>query len=293
MTEDEKEAKATAGGGNPDPVSGRPSDTPSGAMGERRPMIQVRNLHKRFGDNEVLKGVSLDVRRGQVMVFIGPSGSGKTTLLRCINFLEEYDEGEVLIDGQLIGYRNEGDRRVRDSERNISRMRAQMGMVFQHFHLWPHKTVLENVVEGLVIVQRKDKAEAADRGVQLLKRVGLADKVEVYPSTLSGGQMQRAAIARALAMEPAILLFDEPTSSLDPELVGEVLDVMKSLAEDDSRRQGTTMVVVTHEIGFAREVADHVVMLDEGLIIEEGHPDKILRDPAHPRTQNFISKVLH
>ena len=256
-------------------------------------MIEVRDLRKWFGTNEVLKGVSLDVGRGQVTVFIGPSGSGKTTLLRCINFLEEYDQGEVLIDGRVMGYRMESGRRVRDSERNISRMRAQMGMVFQHFHLWPHKTVLENVIEGLIIVQRKNKAEAAERGVRLLKRVGLSDKVEVYPSTLSGGQMQRAAIARALAMDPAILLFDEPTSSLDPELVGEVLDVMKSLAEDDSRRHGTTMVVVTHEIGFAREVADHVVMLDEGLIIEEGHPDKVLRDPTHPRTQNFISKVLH
>jgi polar amino acid transport system ATP-binding protein len=293
MTEDRKEAKATAGGGNPDAASGQPSETPSRAVSKPGPMIQVRNLHKWFGENEVLKGVSLDVQRSQVVVFIGPSGSGKTTLLRCINFLEEYDEGEVLIDGQLMGYRDEGGRRVRDSERNISRLRAQMGMVFQHFHLWPHKTVLENVIEGLVIVQGKDKKVAAERGIQLLERVGLDDKVDVYPSTLSGGQMQRAAIARALAMEPIILLFDEPTSSLDPELVGEVLDVMKALAEEDSHRQGSTMVVVTHEIGFAREVADHVIMLDEGQIIEHGPPDTVLRNPSHPRTQNFISKVLH
>ena len=293
MTEDGKEAKATVGGGNRDAASGQPSETPSRAVGERGPMIQVRNLHKRFGDNEVLKGVSLDVERGQVMVFIGPSGSGKTTLLRCINFLEDYNKGEVLIDGQLIGYRDEGGRRVRDSERNIARMRAQMGMVFQHFHLWPHKTVLENVIEGLVVVERKDKKAAAERGRQLLERVGLDDKIDVYPSTLSGGQMQRAAIARALAMEPIILLFDEPTSSLDPELVGEVLDVMKALAEEDSHRQGSTMVVVTHEIGFAREVADHVIMLDEGHIIEQGPPDTILRNPSLLRTQNFISKVLH
>ena len=291
MTEDGKEA--TAGGGNPDAASGQPSETPSRAVGERGPMIQIRNLHKRFGDNKLLKGVSLDVQRGQVTVFIGPSGSGKTTLLRCINFLEEYDEGEVLIDGQLMGYRDEGGRRVRDSENNISRMRAQMGMVFQNFHLWPHKTVIENVIEGLVIVQRMDKKAAAERGRRLLERVGLRDKIDVYPSTLSGGQMQRAAIARALAMEPLILLFDEPTSSLDPELVGEVLDVMKALAEEDSRRQGSTMVVVTHEIGFAREVADHVIMLDEGHIIEQGPPDTVLRNPSHLRTQNFISKVLH
>ncbi len=291
MTEDGKEA--TAGGGNSDAASGQPSEPPSPAVGERGPMIQVRNLHKRFGDNKVLKGVSLDVQRGQVTVFIGPSGSGKTTLLRCINFLEEYDEGEVLIDGQLMGYRDEGGRRVRDNESNISRMRAQMGMVFQHFHLWPHKTVIENVIEGLVVVQRMDKKAAAERGAQLLERVGLGDKIDVYTSTLSGGQMQRAAIARALAMEPVILLFDEPTSSLDPELVGEVLDVMKTLAEEDSRRQGSTMVVVTHEIGFAREVADNVVMLDEGHIIEQGPPDTVLRNPSHPRTQNFISKVLH
>jgi ABC-type polar amino acid transport system ATPase subunit len=166
-------------------------------------------------------------------------------------------------------------------------------MVFQNFHLWPHKTVIENVIEGLVIVQRMDKKAAAERGRRLLERVGLRDKIDVYPSTLSGGQMQRAAIARALAMEPLILLFDEPTSSLDPELVGEVLDVMKALAEEDSRRQGSTMVVVTHEIGFAREVADHVIMLDEGHIIEQGPPDTVLRNPSHLRTQNFISKVLH
>lgn len=261
---------------------------------DARPMIQVRNLHKWFGKNHVLDDVSLDIPRGQVLVVIGPSGSGKTTLLRCLNFLEEYDQGDVIIDGDLIGYRKDRrGRRVPDREKNISRIRAKMGMVFQHFHLWPHKTVLENVIEGLIVVQKRDERAAIERGNRLLDRVGLGEKLNVYPSTLSGGQMQRAAIARALAMEPMILLFDEPTSALDPELVGEVLDVMKSLAVEDSHRQGTTMVVVTHEIGFAREVADRVVMMDGGRIIEQGPPNTILRNPSHPRTQSFISKVLH
>ncbi|HVH74246.1 MAG TPA: amino acid ABC transporter ATP-binding protein [Stellaceae bacterium] len=259
------------------------------------PMFRVRNLHKRFGPLEALKGVSLDVQPGEVMVVIGPSGSGKSTMLRCLNFLEEYDEGEVYFDGELVGYRIlPNGRRVRERERRVAQMRAQMSMVFQHFHLWPHKTVLQNVMEGLVVVKKENSKRAAARSIELLRRVGLADKCDVHPSLLSGGQMQRAAIARALAMEPKAILFDEPTSSLDPELVGEVLDVMRSLARNgEPHRQATTMIVVTHEIGFAREVADRVVMMDGGVIIEEGPPDQVLRKPVHPRTQAFISAVLH
>jgi polar amino acid transport system ATP-binding protein len=267
----------------------------SGALQNEQPMFQIQNLRKHFGQLEVLKGVSLDVNRGEVMVVIGPSGSGKSTMLRCLNFLEEYDGGAVYFDGQLVGYRTTRfGKRVRDRERNIAAMRAHMGMVFQHFHLWPHKTVLQNVIEGLIIVKKEDPKKAQERGTELLRRVGLADKRNVLPSLLSGGQMQRAAIARALAMEPKAMLFDEPTSALDPELVGEVLDVMRSLARNgDSDKHGTTMIVVTHEIGFAREVAHRVVMMDAGAIVEEGPPEQVLRSPVHPRTQAFISKVLH
>jgi polar amino acid transport system ATP-binding protein len=258
-------------------------------------MFEIRNLHKSYGRLEVLKGVSLDVNPGEVMVIIGPSGSGKSTMLRCLNFLEEYEKGEIRFDGELVGYLAATDgKRVRDRERNIARMRAHMGMVFQHFHLWPHKTVLQNVVEGLLVVKKVDRATAIARGTEVLTLVGLEDKRDVYPNLLSGGQMQRAAIARALAMEPKAMLFDEPTSSLDPELVGEVLDVMRSLARNaGTLAHGTTMVVVTHEMGFAREVGNRVVMMDEGIIVEEGPPDQILRNPTHPRTQAFISKVLH
>jgi polar amino acid transport system ATP-binding protein len=259
------------------------------------PMFSIRNLHKRYGYLEVLKGVTLDIQRGEVMVVIGPSGSGKSTLLRCLNLLEEYEEGEIYFNGTLVGYtRKPSGRRVRDGDRSIARTRAQIGMVFQHFHLWPHKTVLENVIEGLIVVQKRDRAVAAEIGTELLRRVGLADKRDIYPSLLSGGQMQRAAIARALAMEPKAILFDEPTSALDPELVGEVLDVMRSLAYNtEAGRHATTMVVVTHEIGFAREVADRVVMVDGGVIVEEGPAKQLLHEPSHPRTQAFISKVLH
>jgi len=259
------------------------------------PMFRVRNLHKRFGPLEVLKGIDLDVRRGEVLVVIGPSGSGKSTLLRCLNFLEEYDEGEVHFDGELVGYQPRSNgRRKRDSERNIAKIRANMGMVFQNFHLWPHKTVIDNVVEGLVVVKKLERKLALEVGVNLLSRVGLEDKAYVYPGKLSGGQMQRAAIARALAMKPKAMLFDEPTSSLDPELVGEVLEVMSSLARrDDKGRHGTTMIVVTHEMGFAREVADAVVMMDQGVVVEVGPPEQVLKNPLHSRTQAFISKVLH
>ena len=251
------------------------------------PLIRVRNVGKRFGKLQVLKGISLDVAVGEVLCIIGPSGSGKTTLLRCMNFLEEYDEGEILFDGVLVGYRMKNGTRIRQRSGDVARVRAQLGMVFQRFHLWPHMTTLENVIEGPIVVRGIERQQAIRLANELLLKVGLQDKADVYPSKLSGGQMQRAAIARALAMQPKALLFDEPTSALDPELVGEVLEVMKSLAQE-----GKTMVVVTHEIGFAREVADRVVMMDDGEIIEVGPPSTLLRSPGHERTRSFISKVL-
>lgn len=253
------------------------------------PIISVRNLHKHFGKLQVLRGVSLDVEAGEKLCIIGPSGSGKTTLLRCMNFLETYDEGEIHFEGKLLGYRlRKNGQRVRDSEASVAALRTQMGMVFQRFHLWPHMTVLENVVEGPMVVLGEKREKAREVAVALLRKVGMDHKADVYPSKLSGGQMQRAAIARALAMRPKAMLFDEPTSALDPELVGEVLEVMKALARD-----GMTMVVVTHEIGFAREVADRVVMMDEGQIIEMGTPGEVLQKPKHARTQAFLSRVLH
>lgn len=257
-------------------------------------MISIHNVMKRYGKTPILNGVSMEIQEGEVVVIIGPSGSGKTTLLRCLNFLEEYHSGEIYFEGTLVGYRIEtSEKRVRDSEANISRTRAQMGMVFQHFHLWPHKTVLENVIEGLLVVKGQSRKSADPIGIELLKRVGLGAKLNVYPSRLSGGQMQRAAIARALAMQPKAMLFDEPTSSLDPELVGEVLDVMKGLAKGDGGQKPMTMVVVTHEIGFAREVADRIVMMDNGLIVETGPPEQVLFHPIHDRTRAFLSKVKH
>ena len=251
------------------------------------PLIKARNVRKHLGQLQVLKGISLDVHPGEVLCIIGPSGSGKTTFLRCMNFLEEYDEGEILFDGMLVGYRMKNGTRKMERGAHVARIRAQLGMVFQRFHLWPHMTTLENVIEGPIVVRRLERQQAIQLARELLLKVGLQDKTDVYPSKLSGGQMQRAAIARALAMQPKALLFDEPTSALDPELVGEVLDVMKSLA-----REGKTMVVVTHEIGFAREVADRVVMMDCGEIIEVGPPSTLLRSPSHERTRSFISKVL-
>ncbi|MBC2866600.1 amino acid ABC transporter ATP-binding protein [Streptomyces mexicanus] len=250
-------------------------------------MVDIRSVHKSFGQLDVLKGIDLQVRTGQVTVVLGPSGSGKSTLLRTINHLEKVDRGAIHVDGTLIGYRRSGDRLRELPEREVLKQRTRIGFVFQNFHLFPHLTVLENIVEAPVSVQKRPRQEAEELARRLLERVGLADKADAYPRRLSGGQQQRVAIARALALEPRLLLFDEPTSALDPELVGEVLDVIKDLA-----RQGTTMIVVTHEIGFAREVADTVVFMDDGRIVEQGPPGEVLDRPRHERTRAFLSKVL-
>ncbi|KOX21797.1 arginine ABC transporter ATP-binding protein [Saccharothrix sp. NRRL B-16348] len=250
-------------------------------------MVDVLGVHKRFGDNEVLRGVDLQVSAGEVVVVLGPSGSGKSTLLRTINHLERADRGLVRVDGDLIGYRQRGDKLYELREREVLRQRTNIGFVFQNFNLFPHLTVVENIVEAPVSARRKPVAEARAQARRLLERVGLSDKESAYPRHLSGGQQQRVAIARALALEPKVLLFDEPTSALDPELVGEVLDVIKDLA-----RGGTTMIVVTHEIGFAREVADTVVFMDDGVVVEQGPPSQVLDHPQHARTRAFLSKVL-
>jgi polar amino acid transport system ATP-binding protein len=250
-------------------------------------VMRAEDVHKRFGKLEVLKGVSLEVTKGQTVCIIGPSGSGKTTFLRCINHLEKIDSGRIEVNGHLIGYRQRGDRLVEDSERNIARQRTQIGMVFQRFNLFPHKTALENVTEAPIHVLGLPKEHAIDKAKVLLQRVGLGDKLDTYPGKLSGGQQQRVAIARALAMEPALILFDEATSALDPEMIGEVLDVMGELAH-----QGMTMIVVTHEMGFAREAADRMVMMDDGVIIEEGTPEHFFVEPTHHRTKLFLSKIL-
>ncbi|MFB7662980.1 amino acid ABC transporter ATP-binding protein [Kitasatospora sp. NPDC056138] len=250
-------------------------------------MVDVRNVHKHFGRLEVLRGVDLQVPTGSVTVVLGPSGSGKSTLLRAINHLEKLDRGHVSIDGELIGYRRSGGRLYELREREVLRQRTHIGFVFQNFNLFPHLTVLENIVEAPVSALRRPRAAARAHALELLARVGLAEKAGAYPRQLSGGQQQRVAIARALALEPKVLLFDEPTSALDPELVGEVLDVIKDLA-----RAGTTMIVVTHEIGFAREVADTVVFMDGGVVVEQGPPAAVLDDPQHERTRAFLSKVL-
>jgi polar amino acid transport system ATP-binding protein len=250
-------------------------------------MVKSEGVHKRFGRLEVLKGIDLEVRPGEVMCMLGPSGSGKSTFLRCINHLEKIDAGRLSVDGELVGYRQHGDKihELRDSE--VCRKRAEIGMVFQRFNLFPHMTALQNVCEAPVLVRGERRGDAERRGRELLDRVGLADKVDTYPAQLSGGQQQRVAIARALAMQPKLMLFDEPTSALDPELVGEVLDVMRQLARD-----GMTMVVVTHEIGFAREAGDTLVFMDGGVIVEAGDPREVLARPRHERTRSFLSKVL-
>lgn len=241
-------------------------------------MIQVQDIHKSFGKLEVIKGVSFDVNKGEVVCIIGPSGSGKSTILRCINGLETYQRGAILIEGA----------KVDPADRSITSIRTQVSMVFQRFNLFPHRTALENVMEGPVFVKKVSRAEARDEAAELLDKVGLGDKLGAYPGKLSGGQQQRVAIARALAMNPKAILFDEPTSALDPELVGEVLAVMRDVASE-----GMTMVVVTHEMEFARAVADRVLFLEGGVIVEQGQPQEVLRNPQHPRTQDFLHRVIH
>jgi polar amino acid transport system ATP-binding protein len=249
-------------------------------------MVRADKLVKRFGKLIVLNGVDLLVRRGQVVVIIGPSGSGKTTLLRCINHLEKIDGGRIYVDGQLVGYREENGRLVDDSEANIARMRSQIGFVFQRFNLFAHMTALENVREAPIHVLGQNRDEVKERAHELLAKVGLADKAGAYPHKLSGGQQQRVAIARALAMNPKLMLFDEATSALDPELVGEVLKVMRQLAEE-----GMTMVVVTHEMGFARDAADRVIFMDKAVIVEEGPPEQLFNAAENERTRDFLSRV--
>ncbi|MFD4870044.1 amino acid ABC transporter ATP-binding protein [Streptomyces sp. NPDC058412] len=250
-------------------------------------MVDVRGVHKSFGTLEVLRGVDLTVHAGEVTVILGPSGSGKSTLLRTINHLEKVNRGWISVDGDLIGYRSSRGKLYELKEKEVLRQRTRIGFVFQNFNLFPHLTVLDNLVEAPLSALRRPRREAEATARRLLDRVGLSDKADAYPLQLSGGQQQRVAIARALALEPKVLLFDEPTSALDPELVGEVLDVIKDLA-----RAGTTMIVVTHEIGFAREVADTVVFMDAGAVVEQGPPAAVLDDPRHARTRAFLSKVL-
>jgi polar amino acid transport system ATP-binding protein len=252
------------------------------------PMVKAEGVHKRFGRLEVLNGVSLEVQLGEVVCMIGPSGSGKTTFIRCINHLERIDAGRLWVDGRLVGYRQSGDKLYELHDAEVCRERAQIGMVFQRFNLFGHMTALENVIEAPIRVKKVPKRDAAAQAKVVLERVGLAEKLDSYPAQLSGGQQQRVAIARALAMQPKLMLFDEPTSALDPELVGEVLEVMKSLALDFQ----TTMIVVTHEMGFAREAADRVLMMDEGRIIEEGTPEHFFQAPREERTKQFLAAIL-
>jgi polar amino acid transport system ATP-binding protein len=254
------------------------------------PMVKAESVCKSFGALKVLKGVTLEIGKGQVLVLVGPSGSGKSTFLRCINHLEQVNAGRLYVDGDLIGYRERGDKLHEMAPRDAAKQRRNIGMVFQHFNLFPHRTALDNIIEAPIQVKGVKRAAAIARGKDLLEQVGLAEKATAYPAQLSGGQQQRVAIARALAMDPKLMLFDEPTSALDPELVGEVLAVMKKLASE-----GMTMVVVTHEMGFAREVADQLVFMDGGVIVESGKPREVLSNPQHERTKRtkaFLSKVM-
>ena len=266
-----------------------PADAvPTGEPGQVRPAgVEIHGAYKSYGTNRVLNGIDLTVQPGQIAVILGPSGSGKSTLLRAVNHLERLDLGHVSVSGELIGVRRQGDRLKELGERAILAQRARIGFVFQGFNLFPHLSVVDNIAAAPVATGRRSKAEARELALSLLERVGLADKADAYPRQLSGGQQQRVAIARALALEPGLILFDEPTSALDPELVGEVLAVIKDLATS-----GTTLIVVTHEIGFAREVADLVVFMDGGRIVEQGPPSEVLDNPQHPRTREFLSKVL-
>ena len=250
-------------------------------------VVCASDVHKRFGRLEVLCGISLEVRKGETVCIIGPSGSGKTTFVRCVNHLEKIDSGRIEVNGHLIGYREEGGKLVEDSERSIAKQRTQIGMVFQRFNLFPHRTALENVIEAPVHVLGVPREQAVSDAEVLLARVGLTGKRDAYPGKLSGGQQQRVAIARALAMKPALMLFDEPTSALDPELIGEVLSVMEELVHE-----GMTMIVVTHEMGFAREAADRVVMMDEGVVVEEGPPEQLFTSAESDRTRQFLSKIV-
>ncbi len=251
------------------------------------PLLKVERLHKAFGAHEVLRGIDVAVNRGDVTCIVGPSGSGKSTLLRCLNYLEKPSGGAVFLNGEPVGVRWKGSRLYEMSFNELARQRQRMGMVFQGFHLFPHKTVLENVIEAPVLVKRIPRAQAEAEAMLLLDRVGMKERAQYYPAQLSGGQQQRAAIARSLAMKPDVMLFDEPTSALDPELVGEVLAVMRQLADD-----GMTMVVVTHEMGFARDVADHLIFMDGGVIVEQGRPADVLSRPQHERTKSFLARVL-
>ncbi|WP_276021739.1 amino acid ABC transporter ATP-binding protein [Mycobacterium barrassiae] len=251
------------------------------------PMVKAEAVCKSFGALEVLKGITLEIGKGEVLVMVGPSGSGKSTFLRCINHLEQVNAGRLYVDGELIGYRERGGKLHEMSPRGAAKQRRDIGMVFQHFNLFPHRTALENIIEAPIHVKGVKKDDAVARAKDLLDQVGLSAKAGAYPAQLSGGQQQRVAIARALAMNPKLMLFDEPTSALDPELVGEVLEVMKKLAAE-----GMTMVVVTHEMGFAREVANHLVFMDGGVVVESGPPREVLGNPQHERTKAFLSKVL-
>jgi polar amino acid transport system ATP-binding protein len=250
-------------------------------------MVKAEQVCKSFGALHVLKGITLEIGKGEVMCMVGPSGSGKSTFLRCINHLEQVNAGRLYVDGELIGYRERGSKLHEMPAREAAKQRRDIGMVFQHFNLFPHRTALENIIEAPMHVKRVKKRDAVARGKDLLNQVGLSAKADAYPAQLSGGQQQRVAIARALAMNPKLMLFDEPTSALDPELVGEVLGVMKKLAAE-----GMTMVVVTHEMGFAREVANQLVFMDGGVVVESGPPREVLADPKHERTKAFLSKVL-